>query len=85
MKGQDQEVKEFDLGQLGGCFPIIVVYKKPKDYPTKYIARLWDVDRRTNLIATAETLEELRESKPKEMMIMQRHQDDDPVIVETWI
>ena len=81
-----QEVEKFDLGELApGSFPIIVVYYKPKDQKARYIARLWDAKRPTNLIMTSETLEELRKRKPKEMMIMERHPEDDPVIVETWI
>jgi len=65
--------------------PLICVYNNPSDYPGKYVARVWDVDRPTNLVAIADSLEEIREAKPPEMMIMDRMQNDDPVIVETWI
>lgn len=85
MSNQNKEVEKFNLGGLGLKFPIIVVYKHPEDYPDKYLARLWDIKTPTKLIATADSLDELRKGKPTEMMIMQRHPEDDPKIVETWI
>jgi endonuclease V-like protein UPF0215 family len=87
MDNKDKVVEVFDLRRIikPTKIPLICVYKNPADYPGKYIARLWDVDRPTNIIAIAESLEEIREAKPAEMVIMQRHPNDDPVIVETWI
>ena len=86
MENEDKVVKSFDLKRITKStrFPLICVYKNPKDYPGKYIARLWDVDRPTNIAAIAESLEEIREAKPPDMVIMQRQPQDDPVIVETW-
>ncbi len=87
MDNKDKVVELFDLHRIikPTKIPLICVYRKPADYPGKYIARLWDVDRPTNIIAIAESLEEIREAKPAEMVILQRHPNDDPVIVETWI
>lgn len=87
MDSEDKVVKSFDLNRFSKLtrIPLIRVYRSPSDYPGKYIARLWDVDRPTNVIAIAESLEEIREAKPAEMAILQRHPSDDPVIVETWI
>lgn len=87
MENEDKVVKSFDLKRIAKStrFPLICIYKNPKDYPGKYIARLWDVDRPTNIVAIAESLEEIRETKPADMVIMQRQPQDDPVIVETWI
>jgi endonuclease V-like protein UPF0215 family len=87
MDSEDKVVKSFDLNRFSKLtrIPLICVYRSPSDYPGKYIARLWDVDRPTNVIAIAESLEEIREAKPAEMAILQRYPSDDPVIVETWI
>jgi endonuclease V-like protein UPF0215 family len=87
MQTEDKVVKSFDLNSLMQItrLPLICVYNNPSDYPGKYVARVWDVDRPTNLVAIADSLEEIREAKPPEMMIMDRMPNDDPVIVETWI
>lgn len=85
MDNEDKVVKSFDRITKSTRIPLICVYRSPSDYPGKYIARLWDVDRPTNIVAIAESLEEIRETKPADMVIMQRHPNDDPVIVETWI
>jgi endonuclease V-like protein UPF0215 family len=87
MQTEDKVVRSFDLNSLMQItrLPLICVYNNPSDYPGKYVARVWDVDRPTNLVAIADSLEEIREAKPPEMMIMDRMPNDDPVIVETWI
>jgi len=83
----DIVVQSFDLQKLAksATFPLICVYKYPADYPGKYIARLWDINIPTNIIAIAESLETIREIKPLEMVILPRQTNDDPCIVETWI
>jgi len=87
MQTEDKVVKSFDMSNLMKItrLPLICVYNSPSAYPGKYVARLWDVDKPTNMVAVAESLEEIREAKPPEMMIMDRMPNDDPVIVETWI
>lgn len=87
MQMEDKVVKSFDMNSLIKItrLPLICIYNSPSDYSGKYVARLWDVDKPTNMVAIAESLEEIREAKPPEMMIMDRMPNDDPVIVETWI
>ena len=87
MNSEDKVVQTFDLSRITklSTFPIICIYSSPKDYPGKYIARLWDVNTPTNIVAIAESLDEIRKTKPADMVIMQRQPQDDPVIVETWI
>ena len=71
---------------------IWTVYAKPKDYPTKYVARCFLVRggtgaiERTDSIIIAPTLDELR-SMFADMYLTQvgRMPGDDPVIVETWL
>lgn len=87
MESEDIVVKTFDMRQITKLarFPLICIYNSPEDYPGKYVARLWDGDKPTTLVAIADSLEEIRETKPPEMMIMDRMPNDDLVIVETWI
>lgn len=66
--------------------PIIAVYKNPKDYSDKYVARLWDVNNKaTNFIVAAETLEGVRKLIPKNMTCIPPSEMDDPVIVEVYL
>lgn len=66
--------------------PIIVVYNSPKDYPGKYVARLWDINRKaTNFVMVKDTLELIRRNIPETMQRVPRECVDDPGIVETWI
>ncbi len=84
---EDRVVKRFDLERLRKQtkLPMITVYKHPKDYPEQYVARVWDANRPTNLIALADTLDELREAIPQGMYNLGRQPQDDPCIVEVWI
>lgn len=71
---------------LGGCVWIGGDnMRKPTDYQGKYVARVWTVDKPTNIVAVAESLMEIRKAKPPEMLIMERYPNDNPVIAETWI
>lgn len=87
-KSTDRIITRFDYGRLvkQTTVPIITVYQHPADYPDKYVARVWDVNRPTNLAAVADTYEELLEAIPTNQMTkMARSSADDPVIMETWI
>lgn len=87
MEKKDFIVETFDGEKIHTNirFPIICVYNKPTDYPNGYVARLWDMNIPTRIVATANTLEELREKKPADMYILPRSAEDDITIVETWI
>lgn len=80
---EDRVVKRFDLERL--CkqtkLPMITVYK----HPEQYVARVWDANRPTHLIALADTLDELREAIPQGMYNLGRQPQDDPCIMEVWI
>nr|DAI56795.1 MAG TPA: hypothetical protein [Caudoviricetes sp.] len=65
--------------------PMICVYENPADYPGKYVARLWDLQRPTGFVVVADSLEQIREAIPEGMVPFNRSGEDDPVIVETWI
>ena len=87
-KSTDRIVARFDYARLlkQTTLPIITVYNHPLDYPDKFVARVWDVDRPTNLAAIADTYEELLQAIPVHQMTrMEPSEKDDPVIRETWI
>lgn len=66
-------------------FPMICIYDCPDDYPDSFVARVWDMDRPTRLVAMADTLEEIRAKIPKDMHCIPRTEQDEPCIVEVWI
>lgn len=83
----DREVEVLDLNKIKRQvrIPLICVYDHPTDYPNLYIARVWDGTNPTRIIATAETLNELRAKLPSQMLRLDRYEEDDPCIVEVWI
>ena len=66
--------------------PVIAVYKSPKDYPDKYVARLFDLDMPTRFVFVADTYQELIDRIPVQQLTrMDRDVRDDPAIVEVWM
>lgn len=68
--------------------PMWVIYESPKDYPGKFVVRLWESLPRPEprrLIGVSENLEEARKLVPPGAYRLVRQPEDDPVIVETWI
>ena len=86
-KSADRIVKRFDYNRLvrQTTMPIITIFNSPTDYPGKYVARVFDVDKPTTLAAVADTYEELQQAIPAGMVRLERNEKDDPVILETWI
>lgn len=68
--------------------PIIAIYINPEDYPKNAVARLFDLDKPTNVVLVKKSLEELREDIIKsfpDMVRFDRAKSDTRSIVETWI
>lgn len=62
------------------------IYDHPKDYPNHFVARLWIIDKPTDMLLTAFDIEELRERFASEGMTrLERFPQDDPCIVEVWM
>lgn len=68
------------------------IYQNPKDYPDKFVVRRWAVVRgRADPVpdpkawAVTDSLEMARRALPKGLVRTERHANDDPVIVETWV
>lgn len=85
MEKKDFIVDMFDLERVSVVFPIICIYNSPDDYPGKFVARLWNIDKPTRIIAVADTVEAIRDKKPDGMVTIPRHPDESSVIVETWV
>jgi hypothetical protein len=67
----------YDVAKL----PLIAVYEHPKDWPDKYVARLWDVVKKphpTRYMVLGEHLKEIRDKIPQSMSLITR-------FVEAWI
>ena len=66
-------------------FPMFTIYAHPVDYPDKYVARIFDLDHPTNMIALADSYESILKAIPTDRTInWGRTPIDDPHIVETW-
>jgi hypothetical protein len=85
----DNMFKEFTGGY--SSVPLFAVYERPKDFPCKYVVRLWQINRDikktlpTPYCAVKDTLEEARNAMPHNLYRFGRDSSDDPVIIETWI
>lgn len=68
---------------------LITIYYDTKDHPGVYCARKWKAvpgaTEPLELLGTAQTLEGIRKLVPEHMVKLERHTEDDPCIVETWI
>lgn len=82
----DVKVEDFNLVDFSGLrIPVIVIYKKPEDYPSDYVARVWDANKPTNVVLVNEELENVRHKIPEGMIRIGRSPKDDVVIEEVWI
>ena len=54
-----QSFKDVDFSSVS--VPFIALFKGPDDYPGKYVARLFDLDKPTNIVMIRGTLEEIKE------------------------
>jgi hypothetical protein len=67
---------------------IWTIYRYPRDYPDKYVARRCEVTTditHTNDMFVADSLDEVRALLPAGLHRIERDLQDDPVIVEVWI
>jgi hypothetical protein len=75
---------------MSGGLRMWTVYRHPRDYPDKYVARLFEIDadgpRVTGSIVIADGLERLQDEMMQMGLVkLMRNAEDDPVIVETWL
>lgn len=73
------------------ALPIWVIYWNPKDYPGRYVVRRQCVLPGGQTLVDPSpswvggTLMGARLAVPPHTVLMARHPEDDPVIVETWL
>lgn len=84
----DRQVKsaaEIDFSGL--ICPMIVVYRSPRDYPGRYAARVFDMDKPTNAILVQKSLDELQRDIKEHTgkFFIPRSAEDDKVILGVWI
>lgn len=60
-----QSVKEIDFSDL--VLPMIAVYKNPEDYPNDCVARVFDLERPTNIVIIKKTVREIKEDIEQHM------------------
>lgn len=67
--------------------PMVVVYGRPEDFPCKYVARVFSLDKPTNVLIVRDTLEECREDITAAgfLVCMERNKGDKKSIIETWM
>jgi hypothetical protein len=64
------------------------VYRHPRDYPDKFVARKWMVTPEptaTHDMFVANSLDEVRMLLPFGLHCLPRMEHDDPAIVEVWL
>ena len=85
MKNKDVIITNFNQVNISRMkMPFIVIYAHPKDYLNSYVARLFDVNKPTNVVIVSKNLEELRNKIPKGMVKFNRGNEDDEKIIESY-
>ena len=62
-----------------------VVYKHPKEYPNKFVARKWILDKPSSETVFGNTINEARLAIPKGLTRFLPDTQDDKCIVEIWL
>lgn len=77
-------LSEVDFSGIRVLF--IAVYDHPLDYPDKVVARIYNMDKPTNVILLGDSEEEITEEIQKETCLVrfERGAGDDPVLICCW-
>lgn len=62
-----------------------VIYKHPKEYPDKFVARMWILDKPSSDVVFGNTIREVRIAIPKGLTRFLPDSEDDPKIAEIWL
>lgn len=85
---KDKIVESIGQADLNGMVcPTVVVYKSPKDYPGKCVARVFDMNRPTDTVILKDTAEAIYWDMQEhtEMTFFERLPWDDEKIVGAWV
>ena len=78
----------FPLEEARKIFPPMwTIYKKPKDFPDKWVVRMWWGETPDSTVSACDSLEIAREliQRAGGCYPLHRSLDDDQSIVETWL
>jgi hypothetical protein len=75
--------REIDLSQFD--FPLITIYFSPDDFPDKYVARLFDMDKPTPYYVWKWSLSMLEVEIPPHMVFMERQEEDAQSILGVYM
>lgn len=65
---------------------IWVVYDHPTDWPDYFVAREWIGEQPGNMVTLERDLDRLRDRlRRMGLTRLERNEEDDPVILETWL
>lgn len=74
---------------ITGELCVWTIFDKPLDYPDGVVARMFVMDKPTNSMFTARTVDEAREILhmlyPGILHCLPRNRHDEPAIVESWL
>lgn len=77
---------EVEVRHVGDALAIWTIYRSPSDHPGMWVVRPHYVPggpARAHYVTSS--LEDARRVVPPGLICLSRHEDDDPVIYETWI
>jgi hypothetical protein len=74
---------EIDFSQFD--FPIITVYFSPDDFPDKYVARLFDLDKPTPFCIWKWSFRQIEAEIPPHMVFMERQEEDAQSIMGVYM
>jgi hypothetical protein len=82
-------IEDIDHSQLwnieGLMMPMWTIFDHPLDHPDGFIIRLFDADQPTDQAYTAISLDVARTLVPHGTVVIARHDEDHPSVVECWI
>jgi hypothetical protein len=80
-----ESIREVDFSGLK--VPFVAVYGHPDDFPDKYVARIYELDKATDTIMVKETLEEITADIKEHtaMTFIPRWAADVPSLVGVWM
>lgn len=98
-KNLDRKFIQYFCENFSGCLSVEelkmmrvlemwVISERPSDFPTKFVARKFEVTnvpKPTDETKVADTLEEVRGMLPPGLFCLARDPADEPQIVETWL
>jgi hypothetical protein len=85
MKNKDVIIESFNQVNVSRMkMPFIVIYEHPIDYSENYVARLFDINKPTNIVILSNDLQTLRNKIPKGMVKFNREKEENKTIVESY-